>query len=135
MSLPVREMKTNILSAVAILTTVILTPSFSIARTPLTDSLDVRISNTQEWESSVFVSPLNPNIILVANNGIEAWISEDGGSTWQNDFPYISGGYDPSVAICANSSLGEDGRFFVKYLTSGTGEKPQIVRYKDGPDR
>jgi len=44
--------------------------SLAIGRSPLADSTDVLISNTPyERENAVSVSPLNPNSVLVANNG------------------------------------------------------------------
>lgn len=37
-----------------------LTPNRSFARSPLTDSTDVKISSALEVENSLFVSPLDP---------------------------------------------------------------------------
>jgi hypothetical protein len=91
----------------------------SHSRSPLTDSLDVRISPNNESESSVFVSPLDPNVVLVSNNvlggagmGQSGWISTDGGKTWTHAAPVGLGG-DPAAAISGNTSFTPNGRFVI----------------------
>ena len=106
--------------------------SLAIGRSPLADSTDVLISNTPyERENAVSVSPLNPNSVLVANNGgaggVTAWTSVDGGVTWSTNGSFAFG--DPATAIIANPAYGQHGRFVV--LALGLALAKVEVNYKD----
>jgi PKD repeat protein len=101
------------------------------------DSPDVPVttaSNTTQSENSVFVSPLNPSIVLNSNNssdwpvtqifGSSYWISTNGGSTWTGSVGGAGGTNrgDPTTAINRN------GRMFVGYIALDYG---QGVAYSD----
>ncbi|HEY3215211.1 MAG TPA: PKD domain-containing protein [Candidatus Eisenbacteria bacterium] len=102
-----------------------------------TDSPDVpttTASNTTQSENSVFVSPLNPAVLLNSNNssdwpvtqifGSSYWISTNGGLTWTGSIAGAGGTNrgDPTTAINRN------GRMFVGYIALDYG---QGVAYSD----
>ena len=107
-----------------------------------TDTPDARIINGGiETESSVFVSPLNADVVLVSNNklagnpptstGVSAWISTDGGVTWIDQSSPLPNSFgDPACVI--GRVGGANGRFFGNYIGSGTA--PQIASFKDESD-
>jgi len=117
--------------AYSILGVLLLFPMSVAARSPLSDSLDVRISEAQEVESSVFVSPLHPDVVFVGNNGLRTSVSLDGGQTWVNTF-IIDNGFDPAVVISANPAFGDSGRFVVNYLRTPP-DKTLFITFKDAP--
>ena len=97
---------------------------------PPTDSPDIQITpltNTTQSENSVFVSPLNDNIVLNSNNssdypttqifGASGFVSTDGGLTWNGSVNGTGGtnGGDPAVAI------GLNGRFYNNYIANDGG--------------
>src|SRR5262245_55608435 len=113
----------------------------SYGRSPMADSVDVQINLSNpgvEYESSVFVSPIDPNIILIGNNrtlpgpdGLRViyWTSQDGGRTWTSNFSIHNGfAGDPAAAISA-----KQGRFLANFLreVSVGSVKTQWLRYKD----
>jgi len=49
----------------------VLIPTSGVARSPLADSIDVQIGTSGTKESSVFISPLDPNVILAVAGGID----------------------------------------------------------------
>jgi PKD repeat protein len=102
-----------------------------------TDSPDVPVttaSNTTQSENSVFVSPLNPSILINSNNssdwpvtqifGSSYWVSTNGGLTWTGSTGGAGGTNrgDPTTAINRN------GRMFVGYIALDYG---QGVAYSD----
>ena len=105
-----------------------------------TDTPDVRITDGLEVESSVFVSPLNPDVVLVSNNrltgnppssdGVSAWISTDGGMTWVDQgSPLPNSHGDPACVISRAAS--PYGRFVANYI--GAPVREQIASFKDDP--
>ena len=71
----------------------------------LVDSPDIPIgAASKEVENSVFASPLDPNVLLLANiragspNKVAAWVSIDGGTSWSEQ-SFLDAGFDPAVAI------------------------------------
>lgn len=79
------------------------------ARPPLADSADVRVRDVTQHESSVFVSPLNPNVVLVVSNAAGASTSTDGGLTWSGNGNHVQA--DPAAAIIGSATYGSHGRF------------------------
>jgi hypothetical protein len=99
---------------------------------PLQDSPDIEITapltNTTQSENSVFIHPLNNNIVFVSNNssnypvstiyGADYWTSTDGGLTWTGSVQGAGGTNqgDPAAAIART------GRFHLGYIAnSGNG--------------
>ncbi len=87
------------------------------------DSPDIAIpANVSQSENSIFIHPLNPNILLNSNNtgdtprnsvtDVSAFVSLDGGLSWRG-IPSLSAtlGSDPAVAI------DRKGRFYIAHLT------------------
>ncbi len=106
----------------------------SFARSPLTDSTDVQISAALEFENSVFVSPLDPNVILVGNNTVASgvpqvnfWISTDAGKTWASNFVSPLQSTDPTAAISGN--IAPSGRFLAGFYQ--VSQHDVRLRYKD----
>ena len=78
------------------------------------DRIDISIINTSsftESENSVFISPLDKNIVLNANNRIDlsfslqqvdAFVSTDGGQTWSLPVTLFTSQADPAAAIGRN---------------------------------
>jgi hypothetical protein len=112
-------------------------PARLLARTPNTDSTDVRIPTTHsEVENSIAVSPLNSKVLLLSNiaeasgfGGVTSWISLDAGKTWlTTDSLVLSPSRsDPAVAI--GRSGGTNGRYFVNHLDSSIYDLG--IHYKD----
>ncbi|MBW8050984.1 MAG: T9SS type A sorting domain-containing protein [Cytophagales bacterium] len=82
------------------------------------DTADITLS-----ENSVFISPVNPDIILNSNNsrswpspnniGVNGMFSTDGGFSWSGVAANLHNSQaDPAVAI------GRNGRFYVNYITA-----------------
>ncbi len=101
------------------------------------NSPDVPVTtvNSTQSENSVFVSPVDPALLLNSNNstpqpstgsvyGADALYSSDSAATWGGTIQGPAGGNsgDPTTAINTN------GRWFVGYINSGSG---QSVAYSD----
>jgi hypothetical protein len=97
---------------------------------PPTDSPDIQITtlpNTTQSENSVFVSPLNDNIILNSNNssdypvtqifGASGFVSTDGGLTWNGSVNGTGGTNDGDPAV----AIGLNGRFYNNYIAADGG--------------
>ena len=115
------------------------TPAFS--RSPLADSTDVQISSALEVENSVFISPIDPNFILVGHNtavpvgsgtqaGVDYWISTDAGNTWSSNFASPLQTVDPVAAISGNPLLPQ-GRFIAAFYK--VDQAVIQLQYKDSP--
>lgn len=109
-----------------------LMPAMSYARSPLTDSTDVKVSvGGSEVEDHIVVSPLDPKLLLVSSilveTGVKTWISQDAGKTWRKFGNLISGGVDPIGAISPH--VGSVGRFL-----TNTVQVEIDVDYKDTLD-
>ena len=100
--------------------------------TPLT-TLDYAIG-----ENSIFISPLNPNIIISTANTLDkvvlaplskkstaVYISLDGGETWNGSLQF-----QPDCGGDAVCSIDDQGRMYVCYVSSASSSNV-ILRYSD----
>ncbi len=94
------------------------------------DSPDVPIINTAsstQSENSVFIDPLDPDIVLNSNNssnnpltsffGADYFVSTDGGATWQGS---VQGAGGPNRGDPAAAINRDDERFLVGYIAGGS---------------
>lgn len=112
--------------------TVALVTGSAWAASPLTDSTDVMIVNREEKESSIFVSPLDPKVVLVSNNGggsVTGWISMDRGASWDSSSSDVGPG-DSDPACVISKAAGTYGRFLVNHIGENGG---QAISYKNSP--
>jgi hypothetical protein len=109
----------------------------SFAADPLVDTQDVRLGGSPETEGSIFVSPIDPDVVFLVNNPGKPWISVDGGINWSNGGALLPGSGDPAAVIVGDTlEYGPHGRFLAGHLgivTPQTEVGPS-VSFKDTPD-
>lgn len=101
-----------------------------VSNLPPQDSPDIEITpltNTTQSENSVFVSPLNENVVLNSNNssnypvssiyGADYFVSTDGGLTWTGSVQGAGGTNrgDPAAVI------GLNGNMYINYIAANSG--------------
>jgi hypothetical protein len=92
--------------------------------TAATNNINIPDQNSNVYcsENSVAVHPLNPNIILCANNHnvpnqVSAFVSTNWGMNWSS--PFTRGIFDPNSGYDPAAGIDLNGRLYVSYISAG----------------